>query len=105
MERFLYINREKRGEGDMKDKKLLSAEEQAQMELLETELHDERNILLGNAAKARAYELMMILYAAAITALAILGMISAAAFFILLGIFAICQCRFIFCLKKYHKEQ
>ena len=65
---------------------------------------DERNIALGNAAKARAYELMMWLYAISISLLALFDIISTVAFFLLLSVFVVCQVYFIIRLWKYHKD-
>lgn len=88
----------------MKQEKLLSQDEMNEIKKLEIEQKDERNTALGNAAKARAYELMIVLYAITIAALSYFDIISLSAFFILLGVFAICQIYFIVRLWKYHKE-
>ena len=88
----------------MKQEKLLSQNEINEIKRLGIEQKDERNIALGNAAKARAYELMMCLYAIVIAFLAFFDVINLSAFFILLGVFVICQAYFIFRLWKYHKE-
>lgn len=88
----------------MKKENLLSKDEINEINQLEIEQKDERNILLGNTAKARAYELIMWLYSITIVVLAIFDIISVLAFLILLGVFIICQIYFIIRLKKYHKE-
>lgn len=69
----------------MKHKELLSQNEANELKQLKIEEKDERNIVLGNAAKARAYELMMWLYAISISLLALFDIISAVAFFLLLS--------------------
>ena len=84
---------------------LLSQEERNERKQLEIEQKDERNIALSDAAKARAWEWMVWLYALSICLLALVDVIQLAAFFILLGVFAVCQCYFIFRLWKYHKER
>lgn len=84
--------------------RIIVKQEQEQAKQIDIELKDERNITLGNAAKARVYELMMWLIAGVIVALVFTKLISLAAFFILLAVFAACQCYFIFRLCKYHKE-
>lgn len=88
----------------MKREKLLSQDEMNEFKQLDIEQRDERNITLGNAAKARAYELMMCLYAITIVVLTFFDVISLSAFFILLGMFVICQIYFIIRLWRYHKE-
>ena len=88
----------------MKREELLSQDEKNELKQLKIEEKDERNIALGNAAKARAYELMMWLYAISITLLALFDVINLVAFFILLGVFAVCQGYFIIRLWKYHKD-
>ncbi|HBG0952212.1 MULTISPECIES: hypothetical protein [Bacillota] len=88
----------------MKHKELLSQNEANELRQLKIEEKDERNIALGNAAKARAYELMMWLYAISISLLALFDIISALAFFLLLFVFAVCQVYFIIRLWKYHKD-
>lgn len=88
----------------MKQEKLLSQDERKELKQVEIEQKDERNIALGNTAKARAYELMMWLYSISIILLAFFDIISLTAFFILLGIFIVCQVYFIIRLCKYHKE-
>ena len=65
----------------MKHKELLSQDETNELKQLKIEEKDERNIALGNAAKARAYELMMWLYAITISLLALFDVISVLAFF------------------------
>lgn len=74
----------------MKHKELLTQSERNEIKQLKIEEKDERNIALANAAKARAYELMMWLYAISISLLALFNIISVLAFFILLSVFAIC---------------
>ena len=54
----------------MKDAELLSPVERDELRQVKIEAEDERNIALGNAAKARAYELMLWLYAVSISLLA-----------------------------------
>ena len=88
----------------MKHEKLLAQNEIDELKRLEIEQKDERNISLGNAAKARAYELMMWLYSITIVLLAFFDVITLSAFFILLGIFVVCQIYFIFRLWQYHKK-
>lgn len=88
----------------MKQEKLLSQNETNELKQVKIEEKDERNIALGNLAKARAYELMMWLYAISISLLALFNVINLTAFFILLGVFVICQAYFIIRLWKYHKE-
>lgn len=88
----------------MKHKELLTQSKRNEIKQLKIEEKDERNIALANAAKARAYELMMWLYAISISLLALFNIISVLAFFILLSVFAICQIYFIIRLWKYHKE-
>ena len=88
----------------MKQEKLLTQNEIDELKQLEIEHKDERNISLGNAAKARAYELMMWLYSITIVLLAFFDVITLSAFFILLGIFVVCQIYFIFRLWQYHKK-
>ncbi|MBQ9991704.1 MAG: hypothetical protein IJP31_12340 [Lachnospiraceae bacterium] len=88
----------------MKQEKLLSQNEINEFKQLGIEQKDERNIALGNTAKARAYELMICLFTIAIVLLAFFNVINLSAFFILLGVFVICQAYFIFRLWKYHKE-
>ena len=75
----------------MKHGELFSQEEQNELKQLKIEEKDERNVALGNAAKARAYELMMWLYTISISLLAFFHIISLIAFFILLGVYVICQ--------------
>ena len=87
----------------MKDAELLSPVERDELRQVKIEAEDERNIALGNAAKARAYELMLWLYAVSISLLAFFDMIHLAAFFMLLGVFAVCQVYFIIRLWQYHK--
>ena len=89
----------------MKKEPLLSYEERKTYKELEIEQQDERNIALANAAKARAYELMLWLYAITILLLRALDRLSIGAFFSLLGVLAICQVYFIIRLKKYQEEQ
>ena len=84
----------------MKHKELLTQSERNEIKQLKIEEKDERNIALANAAKARAYELMMWLYAISISLLALFNIISVLAFFILLSVFAICQIYFIIRLWK-----
>lgn len=88
----------------MKHKEMLSQDETNELKQLKIEEKDERNIALGNAAKARAYELMMWLYAITISLLALFDVISVLAFFLLLSVFAVCQVYFIIRLWKYHKD-
>ncbi len=88
----------------MKHKELLSQNEANELKQLKIEEKDERNIALGNAAKARAYELMMWLYAISISLLALFDIISTVAFFLLLSVFVVCQVYFIIRLWKYHKD-
>lgn len=88
----------------MKHEELLTQSEKNEIKQLKIEEKDERNIALANAAKARAYETMMWLYAISISLLALFNIISVFAFFILLSVFAICQIYFIIRLWKYHKE-
>lgn len=88
----------------MKREKWLSRDEWQEINQLEIERKDERNIALGNAAKARAYELMIVLYAISILLLSISDMISFVAFIIMFGIFAISQIYFVIRLRNYHKE-
>ena len=83
---------------------LFSQEEQNELKQLKIEEKDERNVALGNAAKARAYELMMWLYTISISLLAFFHIISLIAFFILLGVYVICQIYFIIRLYRYHKD-
>ena len=64
----------------MKHGELFSQEEQNELKQLKIEEKDERNVALGNAAKARAYELMMWLYTISITLLAFFHIISLIAF-------------------------
>lgn len=70
----------------MKHKELLTQSERNEIKQLKIEEKDERNIALANAAKARAYELMMWLYAISISLLALFNIISVLAFFILLSV-------------------
>ena len=88
----------------MKHEELLTQSEKNEIKQLKIEEKDERNIALANAAKARAYEMMMWLYAISISLLALFNIISVFVFFILLSVFAICQIYFIIRLWKYHKE-
>ena len=88
----------------MKHGELFSQEEQNELKQLKIEEKDERNVALGNAAKARAYELMMWLYTISIYLLAFFHIISLIAFFILLGVYVICQIYFIIRLYRYHKD-
>ena len=88
----------------MKHKELLTQSERNEIKQLKIEEKDERNIALGNAAKARAYELMMWLYAISISLLALFDIISTVAFFLLLSVFVVCQVYFIIRLWKYHKD-
>lgn len=79
----------------MKYEELLSQEERNELKNITIEKKDERNIWLDHLAKARAYELMMWLYTISITLLAFFHIISLIAFFILLGVFIVCQIYFI----------
>lgn len=88
----------------MKYEELLSQEERNELKNITIEKKDERNIWLGHLAKARAYELMMWLYTISITLLAFFHIISLIAFFILLGVFIVCQIYFILRLWLYHKH-
>lgn len=88
----------------MKHEELLSKKEINELKKIAIEEKDERNISLGNSAKARAYELMMWLYTISITLLVLFNIISLIAFFILLGVFAVCQIYFIIRLWLYHKR-
>lgn len=88
----------------MKYEELLSQEERNELKNITIEKKDERNIWLDHLAKARAYELMMWLYTISITLLAFFHIISLIAFFILLGVFIICQIYFILRLWLYHKH-
>ena len=88
----------------MKYEELLSQEERNELKNIRIEKKDERNIWLSHLAKARAYELMMWLYTISITLLAFFHIISLIAFFILLGIFIVCQIYFILRLWLYHKH-
>lgn len=88
----------------MKYEKLLSQEERNELKNITIEKKDERNIWLDHLAKARAYELMMWLYTISITLLAFFHIISLIAFFILLGVFIVCQIYFILRLWLYHKH-
>lgn len=88
----------------MKYEELLSQEERNELKNITIEKKDERNIRLDHLAKARAYELMMWLYTISITLLAFFHIISLIAFFILLGVFIICQIYFILRLWLYHKH-
>ena len=56
----------------MKHEELLTQSEKNEIKQLKIEEKDERNIALANAAKARAYEMMMWLYAISISLLALL---------------------------------
>ena len=67
----------------MKHKELLTQSERNEIKQLKIEEKDERNIALANAAKARAYELMMWLYAISISLLGLFNIISVLAFFYL----------------------
>lgn len=88
----------------MRQENLFSQGERNELKQMGIEQKDERHMALADAAKARAYELMMCLYAIAIVLLAVFDVISLLAFFALLGTFALCQIYFIFRLWKYHKE-
>lgn len=88
----------------MNAEKLLSKKEQDEIRQIKIEKKDERNISLGNAAKARAYELMICLYNAVVVILAILNIITLKVFFIFFGLFIICQIYFIIRLYRYHKK-
>lgn len=88
----------------MKYEELLSQEERNELKNITIEKKDERNIWLGHLAKARTYELMMWLYTISITLLAFFHIISLIAFFILLGVFIVCQIYFILRLWLYHKH-
>ena len=88
----------------MKYEELLSQEERNELKNITIEKKDERNIWLDHLAKARAYELMMWLYTIYITLLAFFHIISLIAFFILLGVFIVCQIYFILRLWLYHKH-
>ncbi|MFR1685572.1 MAG: hypothetical protein ACLSVX_00145 [Massilimicrobiota timonensis] len=88
----------------MKYEELLSQEERNELKNITIEKKDERNIWLDHLAKARAYELMMWLYTISITLLAFFHIISLIAFFILLGVFIVCQIYFILRLWLYHKH-
>lgn len=70
---------------------------------IKVEQNDERNITLANAAKARAYELMMCLYAVVTVLLAVFQIISVLAFGILLTVFVVCQVYFVIRLARYQK--
>ena len=88
----------------MKYEELLSQEERNELKNITIEKKGERNIWLDHLAKARAYELMMWLYTISITLLAFFHIISLIAFFILLGVFIVCQIYFILRLWLYHKH-
>ena len=88
----------------MEQEKLLSQEERNEIKQLEIEQKDERNILLGNISKARAYELMMWIYPIIIVLLVFFDAISLLAFFSLLGVLVICQIYFIIRLWLCHKK-
>ena len=88
----------------MKYEELLSQEERNELKNITIEKKDERNIWLDHLAKARAYELMMWLYTISITLFAFFHIISLIAFFILLGVFIVCQIYFILRLCLYHKH-
>lgn len=88
----------------MKYEELLSQEERNELKNITIEKKDERNIWLDHLAKARAYELMMWLYTISITLLAFFHIISLIAFFILLGVFIVCQIYFILRLWLYYKH-
>ena len=88
----------------MKYEELLSQEERNELKNITIEKKSERNIWLDHLAKARAYELMMWLYTISITLLAFFHIISLIAFFILLGVFIVCQIYFILRLWLYHKH-
>ena len=88
----------------MKYEELLSQEERNELKNITIEKKGERNIWLDHLAKARAYELMMWLYTISITLLAFFHIINLIAFFILLGVFIVCQIYFILRLWLYHKH-
>ncbi|WNY23031.1 hypothetical protein MmiHf6_03270 [Methanimicrococcus hongohii] len=82
----------------------LKADSPEEIKQIEIEKKDERNIAIGNAAKARAYELMSVLFAFVLIALALLDYINTRAFFILVTLFFVCQIYFVYRLWKYEKE-
>lgn len=71
---------------------------------MEIEEKDERNIMLSNAAKADAYEVMTLLFALTLTGLAIFGYLTTAIFFIFFSVFIIAQGTFVARLWYLHKK-
>ena len=66
---------------------------------LEIEAKDERNISINRIAKSFAFDIMTVLFSAAITILALIGKISAGIFFIFFGIYVITQIAYIYKLR------
>lgn len=56
---------------------------------------DERNVMLANEAKALAYEVMTVLFALVLTAMGLIGALTASAFFAFFAVFVIAQLTFI----------
>lgn len=70
----------------------------------EIEAKDERNIALGNAAKATGFEVFTSLFSIAILILALLGYMNTVSFFTLFAAFFIGQSAFIGRLWYLHKN-
>lgn len=71
---------------------------------IEIEQNDERNIAIGNAAKATGYEVITVMFSLAILSLAMLGYMNKVSFFILIGILFTSQIVFITKLWYLHKR-
>lgn len=65
----------------------------------EIEANDERNVTINRIAKAFAFDIMTVLFSAAITILALAGRISVGIFFIFFGIYMVTQLAYIYKLR------
>lgn len=66
---------------------------------LEIEAKDERNVSINRIAKSFAFDIMTVLFSAAITILGLTGKISAGIFFIFFGIYMTAQIAYIYKLR------
>lgn len=71
---------------------------------LEIEQMDERNILISNQAKAKAYDIMIYVFGALMLALAFLQ-VDLAAILLLVAAYLIVVGFFLFYFNKYHREE
>ena len=90
------------GLGDIVNNKVTKNNPQLKKQM-EIEKNDERNIAVANKAKAKAYDIMLYIFAALMIAFALMG-IDLAPILLLVAAYLFVVGFFIFYLNKYNKE-